>query len=203
MTNHTVQTVLVDRALKLIRPKREQLAECRECVETVVRDVAALAAEDNIARANHNTKRARDAAKKLAIALKRADDALENMNLPAEFKMFFPRVELRKWLDKARTAEKKAKPTGKARLNIDDGMGGTFQFTRRKTALTHETEARAKRKAVVEAHSLLLQFSAEKEKVSPAKGSSFCKLAAALYGDPGADLQNQCREALRKRRVIK
>jgi hypothetical protein len=31
-----------------------------------------------------------------------------------------------------------------------------------------------------------------------AKGGKLCRLAAVLHGDPRADLQHQCREALRK-----
>ena len=53
-----------------------------------------------------------------------------------------------------------------------------------------------KRLAVTEALTLMEKYCTS-EANNATKGSNFCKLAAVLYGEPDADLHNQCATALR------
>jgi hypothetical protein len=52
-----------------------------------------------------------------------------------------------------------------------------------------------KRLAVAEAYQLLQKYGSKR--VTATKGSKFCRVAALLYGDPEADLINQCKAYVR------
>jgi hypothetical protein len=138
--------------------------ECREAVKDLI-------AENGVALANRmprsKTKAARKAAGRVASALRRLEVALKNENLNSGvWAMLSPVVAWRP------LCEEIAKPpSGKK----EPRWG-----------------AEEKRIAVRMARQLMLRFS--REKISSKPKSSFCKLAALLYGKPSADLSNQCRE---------
>jgi hypothetical protein len=82
----------------------------------------------------------------------------------------------------------------------------TEWLNRAARAQTHPTgppfRIEAEKQRIAAEHACeLWQFSTKK--ISAAKGSKFCQLAALLYGDPKADLQYQCRKVLRSAKKVK
>jgi hypothetical protein len=61
-------------------------------------------------------------------------------------------------------------------------------------------KTKAKREAIVQAHALLVKYRTPVVANDAKDNSLFCKLAAVLYGEPGANLSIQCQEYLRGNR---
>ena len=165
---------VADLAVKLIAPVGGVDA-CREAVKDLI-------AENGVELANRKamskTKAARKAAGRVASALYRLEVALKDEDLDAGVKAILSPVVSGQW---RKLCEEIAEPpSGKK----EPRWG-----------------AEEKRIAVQMARQLMLRFS--KEKISAKPNSSFCKLAALLYGKPSADLSNQCKEALSKKRGSK
>lgn len=165
----------VRRAFALIKPKAEWRDACRDDVETALIEIKFIIGQLR-ATSYPRTKLAKLAARRLARTLRRVETVLKDKNLDFYIQRFFPRDELLKW--KLRCEELAKTPSG----NLI------------------RTKAEAKRLAVMEAQSLMWKYGA---RVAATKGSRFCLLAALLYGDSKADLHNQCRAALRKKRGLK
>jgi hypothetical protein len=164
---------VADSAVKLIAPVGGVDA-CREAVKDLI-------AENGVELANRKamskTKAARKAAGRVAGAFRRVEVALKNEDLdPGASIITLPSV-----IQDRSFFEKLAKPpSGKK----EPRWG-----------------AEEKRIAVQMARQLMLRFS--KEKISAKPKSSFCRLAALLYGKPSDDLSNQCKKALSKKRGSK
>jgi len=160
-------------AVKLIAPVGGVDA-CREAVKDLIAEnVLALAARKSMSK----TKAARKVAGRVASDLHRLEVALKNKDLdPGVSIITLPSV-----IQDRSFFEKMAEPpSGKK----EPRWG-----------------AEEKRIAVQMARQLMSRFS--KEKISAKPNSSFCKLAALLYGNPSADLSNQCKKALSKKRGSK
>jgi hypothetical protein len=168
----------VRRAFALIKPKAEWRDACRYDVETALIEIKFIIGQ---LRANSypRTKLAKLAARRLVRALRHVETVLKDKNLDFSIKKFFPRTELLKWAVRCKGLVET--PSGKLK----------------------RTNAEAKRLAVREANSLMRDYGEPGAARDTTKGSTFCRLAALLYGDPKADLHNQCRAALRKKRGSK
>jgi hypothetical protein len=139
---------------------------CRMDVEAALWDIGlALYIEDFYSFGV--TKADKGKARQIARALRRVDDLVRDFN-KRDFPLNrFPFDELTKW------------------KKVFTKMAGTpSRKTTRQNALK-------KRLAVAEAYQLLKKYGSER--VTATKSGKFCRLAALLYGDPKADLINQCR----------
>jgi hypothetical protein len=164
---------IIDRAVKWIKPPASRLAECRQ-------DVAAALDEydwdlreyrwEHLLESKEKRKRieaVRVAAHRLSIAIE---------NVPDEARRLFPM----KFIEKIRLVKNVLEiktPTERA-----SARGGT-----RRDSYDKESAATA-------AFFLLLKYDRE---ITTTKNSSWCMLAAALYGVPDADLQHACRAVAR------
>jgi hypothetical protein len=143
---------------------------CRMDVEDALRDINFALFIENF-YAFGRTKADKSRARQIAKALRRVNDLVRSFNKPNFPLMSFPFDELRKW--KKVFAKMEETPSKEiTRLN-----------------------ALKKRLAVAEAYELLQKYGSER--VTAAKGGKFCRLAALLYGDPKADLINQCKAYIR------
>jgi hypothetical protein len=113
------------------------------------------------------TKEDKGKARKIAKALRRVDDYVRGFNKPNFPLVGFPFKELRKW--KQVFTKMGETPSGKIR----------------------QLNALRKRLAAAEAYQLLRKYGLKR--IEATKGGKFCRLAALLYGDPQADLINQCK----------
>lgn len=162
----------VSRALSLIKPKAELRDDCGEVVTTALIEIEFIVEQDR-ATSRPRTKEAKKAAGRLASALERIEVVLKDRSLDFYIKMFFPKAELLKW--KLKCQELAKTTSGKL----------------------VRTNAYKKRLAVGDAYRLMTSYGG---RAVATKDSNFCRLAALLYGDPKADLHNQCRSFLREKR---
>jgi hypothetical protein len=143
---------------------------CRIDVEDALTDIGVALFIENF-YAFGRTKADKGRARQIAKALRRVDDLVRGFNKPNFPLVGFPFDELRKW--KQVFAKMEEKPSEESpRLN-----------------------ALKKRLAVAGAYQLLQKYGSKR--VTATKGGKFCRLAALLYGDPEADLINQCRAYIR------
>lgn len=165
-------------AIALIKPEVQWQDACRDDVEMALIDIELT---DGQLRANthRQTKPAKLAARRLANALRRVEAVLKHGDLDITIGLFFPRDELIRWTKHCDELVKT--PSGKLKRK----------------------SAEAKRLAVSEAHLLMRRYGPPDAAKNTRKGSRFCRLASCLYGQPKADLHNQCRAALRKKRGSK
>jgi hypothetical protein len=164
--NDLLRQELVRQAIALIKPKEEARDECQ--YEITLSDAAIDMAllDDRFATAPKR-KQAKKAVRRLASALRRVEIALLGVvNFDLRIPMPIDDDLIRNWREDVELIAKT--PSGK---------------------LTRESAER-KRLAVAEAHRLLEKYGAA---ITPTRGSNFCRLAALLYGDPRANLRNQCR----------
>jgi hypothetical protein len=143
---------------------------CRTDVEDSLWDISFALFIENF-YAFGRTKADKGQARQIAKALRRVDDLVRGFNKPNFPLVGFPFDELRKW--KHVFAKMGEKPSEEStRLN-----------------------ALKKRLAVAEAYQLLQKYGSKR--VTATKGGKFCRLTALLYGDPEADLINQCKAHIR------
>lgn len=159
------------RAVALIGPDERRRAECMNGVKLAL---SMLDRQYRPLRRHHRrkSKPAQRAADRLHKALKDLQRAHRDWNLSDELYAIVPDGLPRRLIEQFNAANAVQKKAGKKRVNI---------------------KTRMKEAAATEAHHLLRQFN---RKISITKDSTFCKLAALLYGDPQANLQYNCREVL-------
>jgi hypothetical protein len=166
----------IDDAVSIIRPEPQQHDACRDDVEReglrVFLALGWLHTKDE-----SKTKEGKQAAGRLAKALRRLEVVLKDENL--------------------RMLSVAAVTRHMSVEEIGDAASYCEEVQRARTEPLIRKGAEAKRRAVHCAHALLTKHN-KREAGNTAKGNRFCKLAALLYGDPGADLHNQCAAALRK-----
>ena len=166
---------LVRRAVALIKPKANRRDACRLDVEGALIEIEFMDAQLRSGN-NNRTKLTKQATRRLARALRHLETVLKDKNLDVRVQLFFPRTELSKW-----TAHRKDlvnTPSGKLK----------------------RAKAVKKRHAIGEAHLLMLNYAGPNAAKNTSRGSTFCRLAAVLFGKPAEELHNQCKEALRKKR---
>ena len=163
-----------DRAIRLISPKSKQREACRGDVETALIELEFVLTplQPHLRR---GTKAARLAANRLVKALHRVEVILKDKHLDP-FACLFMSEPVRRWRDQFEKISK-ALPSTQPRL-----------------------KSYSKVLAVSEAHTLMCKYSTAEQAKDTKRRSRFCQLAALLYGNPHADLHNQCRAALRKKR---
>jgi hypothetical protein len=162
---------LADAAVELIKPIKQERYECHCSVEDMFKEIGfALYLERFDATAS--TKSQKKAAKQLSSALRRIEIALPELFNDPDFPVRgFPKSELLKWrpiLMKIGDSRSRKRP---------------------------QMNALKKRLAVAGAHQLLQKYGSRR--VTATKNGEFCILAALLYGDPKADLINQCKAYIR------
>jgi hypothetical protein len=153
----------IRRALKLIAPVRRSSKACRYDVETAIID---LQYDRNLA--GKEFKPAKQAAARLAAALRRVEVVAKHKALGIDVHLFFPYAEIAKWRSDMEKRAKAKAPIKTARKDAD-----------------------AKRRAVSAALSLMRYSNVP----NADKGRHFRKLAALLYGEPSANLVKQCQAA--------
>ena len=168
----------IDAALKILKPGA-RYDECRELIEYRILDREFELGQKS-AISYSRTKPAKLAAGRLGDALRRVDHLLKDKNLDVEIELCFPKGAIVEWL--ARCQELAAAPSLKKAIHL---------------------QAEKKRRAVQEARGLMQRFGSSDVAISAKPGGDFCRLAAVLYGEPNADLRNQCRVAVRKKRGSK
>ena len=161
----------VQQAFALIKPKAVRRDACRYDVEEALIEIDRIGLDSAVSRPR--TKAAKKAAGRLAGALERVEVVLKDRGLDTYIRICFPKAELSRW--KLKCQELAKTTSGKL----------------------VRTNARKKRLAVGEASWLMDRYGG---RAVATKGSDFCRLAALLYGDAKADLTNQCRAYLRKKR---
>jgi hypothetical protein len=158
---------LADDAVELINPIEQERYECRCGVEDAFKEIGYALYLERFC-ATTSTKSQKKAAKQLASALRRIEIALPQLFNDPDFPVRgFPKPELLKWkpiLTKIGYSRSQKRP---------------------------QMNALKKRLAVAEAHRLLQKYSSTR--ITATKGGKFWSLAALLYGDPEADLLNQCK----------
>jgi hypothetical protein len=143
---------------------------CRMDVEDALTDIGFALFIENF-YVFGRTKADKGRARQIVKALRRVDDAVRDFDKPKFPFVGFPFDELRRW--KRIFAKMEETPSEEiTRLN-----------------------ALKKRLAVAEAYKLLEKYGSKR--VTATKGGKFCGLAALLYGDPKADLINQCKAYIR------
>jgi hypothetical protein len=162
---------LANDAVELIAPEARERYECWCGVEDAFKEIGYALYLERFC-ATTSTKSQRKVARQLAIVLKRIGNALPELFNDPDFPVRgFPKAELLKWrpiLEEIGDSRPRKRP---------------------------QMNALKKRLAVAEAHQLLRKYSSTR--VTATKGGKFCRLAALLYGDPKADLINQCKAYIR------
>jgi hypothetical protein len=162
---------LADDAVELIKPIEQELYECRCGVEDAFKEIGYALYLERF-WATTSTKSQKKAAEQFASALRRIEIALPELFNDPDFPVRgFPKAELLKWrpiLEEIGDSRSRKRP---------------------------QMNALKKRLAVAEAHQLLQKYGSRR--VTATKNGEFCRLAALLYGDPKADLINQCKAYIR------
>jgi hypothetical protein len=164
----------IKRALKLIKPTREHTESCIDSIEWKMIEPKFMLDQ---ARIGYRSKLSRTAARRIVVALRRVLHLLNSRHLDVSLR-FFPRAEIHKW-----------------KIHCEElAKANARKFPREK--------AEGKRLAAAAAYELLYFYQSREVAEDASDGSRFCKLAALLYGEPTANLKNQCRAEIRKNRKI-
>jgi hypothetical protein len=172
------QAKLVGDGARVIKPAAHRRDSCREEVEKVTLALAASGALLG-AKDQGNTKQGKLAAGKVARALRVARIALKDARLDLALKAYLTmNISPEKLQALEHHCEKQA---------------------RFRSGSLPRKVAERKSAAITAAVALMKQY-CKGEADNAAKGSPLCKLASLLYGQPSADLSNQCKTALREAR---
>jgi hypothetical protein len=162
--------MVVRGAVRLIGPPLERRDECKDMVRRAIVECSESGNSITTVRWVSPSRDKREAANRLHEVLRRLRVVLfKDTNLDQDLRLLSP-DQIDDWLKQAKAA---GAETGKP----------------------IQLKARRKLIAAAQAIDLLEHFGKE---ISAQKGSPLCRLAAVLYGDPEADLQFNCRKALRK-----
>lgn len=195
----SVRTDIVQRAVKLIDPDEHRRVECHNAVHVALVEIAG--SESDMRHLFHrHTKRATLAARQLATAIKRLRKVLNDPDLSENLLNMFPPTA--------------TGPDGwplPGRFNYPNDPGdGAFETRRLLANWLHRAEwsqrktggqkfhfkAEKKLIAAEQAHRLLLKF---RRDISATEGSTFCRLAALLYGKPkDKSFHSPCSKAISK-----
>jgi hypothetical protein len=169
---------VLDRALSLIAPTKEQADSCRVEAQDALVEIE-FHKRQALANDYDRTKTGKAAARRLAKALARVEQVLSS-------KTHAPSLEI--WLA-SKGIRESAKRLREHCLSIAGSPSGKVP----------NKEAEAKRNAAKAAVDLIFIYN--KLKLHPINSASpLCKLAALLFGDEQANLQSHCKAALRKKR---
>lgn len=167
---------LVRRGVALLKPAADLRDDCRQAVEVALLEVPGTV-DDVTHREYSKTKPAKRAAAQLAVALRKLAAAVKNEDLDDDLRP--STVDANELVRLAHQCEKAATiPSGK---------------TPRRKTLTKDLSA-------FWAYNLMLEYAGATEAENAKKGSRFCQLAALLFGEPAADLSNQCKAMIRRRK---
>jgi hypothetical protein len=162
--------------------------ECKGDVEGALNDMAVLEAQHNHSRL-FGSKSSKKAAEQFSAALRKVRDLTKNLPEHLHFALFGD------WVD--RHAE-----VYNGHLKFAHAVARLMEASDQCARMPSGKPARSaykKRLAAEEALRLLREYGARR--VTVTKRSDFCRLAALLCGEPQADLQQQCRAELGKRRT--
>jgi hypothetical protein len=162
------RTGTVHRAVALIGPDEHLRAECVNAVHIALTNVGEYAQymQQDSQRRGNPGKRALARFHKW---LRDGQKLTQDPNLSNEMRQIISPAALARWIELVN--EERTKTGGKR----------------------YPYKAQKKLSAAVEAHHLLEQFN---KKITAEKRSTFCKLAALLYGEPRASLQWACRQVI-------
>jgi hypothetical protein len=161
----------IDTAIRIIRPTRSRVENCRRAIGGVVYQLMIVDAYQRIPD-HHKTKPAKKAASRLSLTFRRLERDLKDRNLdPKLARVFREHIPIERLKEFSQTCDETSKtPSGK--------------LTRKDTE--------AKKLAVKQAHRLLKAFASSDVANDTTKGSRFCRLAGLLYGSK-VNLQHQCK----------
>jgi hypothetical protein len=162
---------VVFQVVALIAPDEQRRSDCVNRAHLAIK-INTARREDLPYMLHHRTKRAKGAALRLQKALDRLQERLADPDLHKSLRPGgrWPKLKrLRAWRERAAAVRDQAK--GKP-LNVDMML---------------------RMSAAESAYILLKRFN---KKTAMTKGSTFCRLAALLYGKPKANLQNACRKVI-------
>jgi hypothetical protein len=195
------------KAVKLIRPKKSEIVECRS-------DVEATLTELEISRTQHRwtnldvAKKGKVASTKLAAAIRRFATALKSADLPYHLAIGMP-VQPKGGLYRLRTPSSSFKTSSQVcdyvpvLITSLDWSAFAAECDQVEIGPATQIEAAAKHQAAKEALELLRKYRPNADDFSVAPRSVFCSLARVLYGNENANLHFHCKFALRKIRSTK
>jgi hypothetical protein len=197
----------VDKAVKLIRPKKLDVTKCRIDVEDALSELESKRTQHHW-RNLEKAKKGKIAATKLAAAIRRFETHLRSPDLPyilASGLPALPKGGLHRLKSPSSSSKGSSEARDYAQVMIPSLNWSAFAAYCDQVEIgpAKQVEAAARHQAAEKALELLWKYRPRGEPFSTAPRSDFCSLARLFYGDQNARLHFHCESALRKKRSTK